>query len=272
MIETRFNDSKAYIESKTLLRPKTLLILGSGLGDFTNLMKNPVSIPYETIPSFVHKELVGHSGELFVGYIGQKPIYVMKGRNHYYQGITDEEMRYPIQLFRTMGVTNLIVTNACGGMNPGFHAGDIMIIEDHINFMGRNPLTGNNVDFLGPRFVDMSEPYNLKWIETIEAIAKDYEIHLQKGIYVGYSGPSYETKSEIKAFRMLGGDAVGMSTVPEVITAIHSGMKVLGLSCITNMATGISKHKLTHEEVLSASAQALDKISLLLLKFISQLD
>ncbi|MDD3122176.1 MAG: purine-nucleoside phosphorylase [Candidatus Izemoplasmatales bacterium] len=267
-----FCQSKIFIEGLSILRPKTLIILGSGLGDFAKFVKNPVIVSYSDIPFFVQKSIEGQSGELVIGLIGQHPVYIMKGRNHYYQGLTDEEMRYPIQMFKYLGVNNLIITNACGGMNPSFKPGDIMIIEDHINMMGRNPLIGDNVDIIGPRFSDMSEPYSLLWIEKIEEIAKSYEIHLKKGVYVGYFGPSYETRSEILAYRQLGGDVVGMSTVPEVIVASHAGMQVLGLSVITNMATGISMNKLSHDEVLKTSLEAMDKVSLLILKFIAFLE
>ncbi|HOO44323.1 MAG TPA: purine-nucleoside phosphorylase, partial [Bacillota bacterium] len=206
-----------------------------------------------------------------LGYLNGVPLLVMEGRKHYYEGVSDSEMRFMIQSFARIGVKQLVVTNACGGMNPDFEQGDIMLIEDHINMMGRNPLVGHNVDELGERFVDMSEPYDIEYRQLIDEIAKVENIKIQKGIYVSYMGPSYETKAEIRAFRMLGGDAVGMSTVPEVIVARHAKMRVLGLSIITNMSTGISKNKLSHEEVLETSKKSLAKLTILISRFIKRI-
>ncbi len=269
---TRLNQTINYLKSRVLTFPKTLVILGSGLGDFSNDFEVLISIPYHEIPHFQQTAVVGHLGELLLLKINQQEILVMKGRNHYYQGISDEDIRLPLQAFAFLGVQNLIVTNACGGMNPRYKAGDIMIIEDHINMMGRNPLVGENISELGPRFFDMSEPYSLEYIQSVEKIANDNHIQLQKGVYVGYLGPNYETKAEIRAFRMLGGDAVGMSTIPEVLVARQAGMKVLGLSVITNMSTGIQKSVLSHDEVLVFSKLALSKMKTVLTNFIETLN
>ncbi len=268
----KINEAVAFLNNKVPKSIDFLIILGSGLGDFAEQLHQSTTISYKDIPYFPLKQVEGHSGDLVVGTLYHKTVAVMKGRPHYYQGFSDEEMRFPIHLFAKMGIKNLIVTNACGGMNEDFAPGDIMLIEDHINMMGRNPLTGDNQDEIGPRFVDMSEPYDYKWIRLVTKIAESETIKVQKGIYVGYSGPNYETKSEILAYRNMGGDAIGMSTVPEVIVAKHSGMKVLGISCITNMSTGISKNPLSHEEVLIVSKMALSKISRLLLKFIESVN
>lgn len=263
--------ANSFLKDKVNSQIDTLLILGSGLGDFTNQEKIVQSIPYHDIPHFPVSHVEGHQSVLEVVKIEEKTIFVMKGRNHYYQGFSDEEMRFPIQLFAMFGVKHMIVTNACGGMNPHFKQGDIMLIEDHINMMGRNPLVGENIDILGPRFVDMSSPYDEAFMKQIIDIAKEENITLQKGVYVGYLGPNYETKSEIKAFRMMGGDAVGMSTVPETIVARHAGIRCLGLSVITNMSTGISKKALSHEEVLETSKTVSSKITVLLRKFLHNL-
>lgn len=270
LLKDQFDESASFIHQFTKLRPKTLIILGSGLGDLVHDLKESNVIPYSSIPHFPFIALEGHSGELWVGKIGEVSLYVMKGRNHYYQGFSDEEMRYPIQLFAYMGVKDMIITNACGGMNTTFIPGDIMLIEDHINMMGRNPLTGDNVDFLGPRFSDMTDPYTSEYLTKSLDISKKYNLNLKKGVYVGYHGPNYETKSEIKAYRMLGGDAVGMSTVPEVIVGAHSGMKILGISCITNLSTGLSKKALSHEEVLETSKTEIERIRHLITAFLTE--
>lgn len=269
---SKIKKAATFIQKKLEKDIDFLIILGSGLGDFANHLSNPLIISYQDIPYFPLKQIQGHSGELVLGTLYNKTVAIMKGRPHYYQGYSDEEMRFPIHLFARLGVKKVIITNACGGMNPDFIPGDIMLIEDHINMMGRNPLTGDNQDEIGLRFVDMTEPYKQDWIQLFSEIASHEKIQIKKGIYVSYFGPNYETKSEIKAYRQLGGDAVGMSTVPEVIVANHAGMNVLGISCITNMSTGISKTSLSHEEVLVVSKQALSKISILLLKFIESVN
>ncbi len=251
--------------------PTTLIILGSGINEFINNLEERSKISYQEIFNFETDISIGHSGNLYMGYINNIPILVMEGRKHYYEGVKDEEMRKMIQSFSAIGIQNLIVTNACGGMNLDFKPGDIMVITDHINMMGRNPLVGENNSNLGPRFVDMTEPYDLKFRELIDKIANKENIKLQHGVYVGYLGPSYETKAEIKAFKILGGDAVGMSTVPEVLIARHSNLRVLGLSIITNMSTGISKNKLNHEEVLETSKKTVKKLSKLLVEFIQKI-
>ena len=259
------------IFSLTDLRPGILIILGSGLGSFVETLKARVSVSYSDLFPFQKPAVEGHGGRLHIGLLNGIPVYCMQGRNHYYEGYSDLEMRFPIQLFGHLGAKTLLVTNACGGMNPDLAPGDLMLIADHINMMGRNPMTGFADSDLGPRFFDMSEPYSLKLISLAEKIGKQQGIETKKGIYVGYSGPSYETKAEIAAFRMLGGDAVGMSTVPEVIVANQASMEVLGISCITNMATGMQKHKLTHAEVLEVAKLAGEKLARLLSGIVSEI-
>ncbi|MFP4479225.1 MAG: purine-nucleoside phosphorylase [Candidatus Izemoplasmatales bacterium] len=251
--------------------PETMIILGSGINDFIEEISKSVVITYQELFDLKTDTSIGHLGKLHMGYIDKKPILVLEGRKHYYEGVSDADMRLIIQSFAEIGVKNVIITNACGGMNENFHPGDIMVIEDHINMLGRNPLVGPNNQSLGPRFVDMSEPYDYVFRKMIDDIAKNENIKLQHGVYVSYLGPSYETKAEIRAFRILGGDVIGMSTVPEVILARHANMRVLGLSIVTNMSTGISKQPLSHEEVLETSQKAMTRMSRLIKSFIKQI-
>ncbi|MBI9009917.1 MAG: purine-nucleoside phosphorylase [Tenericutes bacterium] len=251
--------------------PETMIILGSGINSFVNNLNDSESISYKELFNYDTDASIGHSGLLHLGYINKKSILVLEGRKHYYENVSDFDMRQMIQAFASIGVKNIVVTNACGGMNESFKPGDIMVIEDHINMSGRNPLVGLNNNDLGPRFVDMSEPYDLDFREMIDKVALKENIELQHGIYVSYIGPSYETKAEIRAFRMLGGDAVGMSTVPEVIIARQANMRVLGLSLITNMSTGITKNLLSHEEVLEVGKLSVHKLSKLLIGFLERI-
>lgn len=250
--------------------PDTMVILGSGINDVIQVLEDKTSISYEILFQLKTDQSIGHAGQLHMGYIDKRPILILEGRKHYYEGVTDEEMRLLIQSFAKIGVKHLVVTNACGGMNESFKPGDIMVIDDHINMLGRNPLVGDKND-LGPKFVDMSEPYDLEFRHIMDQISKAESIPIQHGVYVSYLGPSYETKAEIRAFKILGGDAVGMSTVPEVILARQAGMRVLGLSLITNMSTGISKTPLSHEEVLEVGKSSVKKLSVLLLKFLAHI-
>ncbi len=262
---------KRIIEEKFNKIPHTLIILGSGINDFNDNLRDSIKISYKDIFNFETDKSIGHLGYLHLGYINKTPILVMEGRRHYYENPSDKEMRKMIETFASLGVKNLIVTNACGGMNSKYKPGDIMVITDHINMMGRNPLVGENNYELGERFVDMTEPYDIEFRKLIDELAKKNNINLQHGVYVSYLGPSYETKAEIKAFKILGGDAIGMSTVPEVIIARHASMRVLGLSIITNMSTGISKNKLSHKEVLETSKKTVKKLSKLLVKFVQKI-
>lgn len=262
---------KEVVLNKFDLIPETMIILGSGIKEFINNLEDSTSVSYKELFNYDTDESIGHKGMLHLGYIHNKPILVLEGRKHYYEEVSDKDMRLMIQSFARIGVKNIVLTNACGAMNESFKPGDIMLIEDHINMMGRNPLVGTNDSFLGERFPDMSEPYDLEFREIITEVADNRNIKIQKGIYVSYIGPSYETKAEIRAFRMLGGDVVGMSTVPETIIARHANMRVLGLSLITNMSTGITKNKLSHEEVLEVGKRSVSKLSELLLGFLERI-
>ncbi len=262
---------KDLVLNKLGVIPKTMIILGSGINQFVDNLKDKETISYETLFNLKGDQSIGHAGNLHLGYIHKMPLIVLEGRKHYYEGVTDEEMRLLVQSFARIGVKNAIITNACGGMNESFNPGDIMVIEDHINFMGRNPLVGKNDSNLGPRFPDMSEPYDLEFRSLMQEISNDLNIPLQTGVYFGYLGPNYETKAEIRAFRMLGGDVVGMSTVPEVLLARHANMRVLGLSLITNMSTGINQSLLNHKEVLEVGKQSVEKMSKLIIEFLERI-
>lgn len=264
------NILKELVKKKFSIIPETMIILGSGINDFIEQLEDSESISYQELFHVDTDQSIGHSGRLHLGYINKKPILVLEGRKHYYEDVTDQDMRLMIQSFAKIGVKNMVVTNACGAMNEFFKPGDIMVIEDHINLMGRNPLVGMN-DSIGPRFPDMSEPYDLTFRKIVDEVAKNESVNLQHGVYVGYLGPSYETKAEIKAFRMLGGDVVGMSTVPEVIIGRHASMKILGLSVITNMSTGITNNKLNHQEVLIEGKKAVAKLSKILVGFLAKI-
>jgi len=230
-------------------QPRLGIILGSGLGAFADSLEKPVVIDYRDLPDFPTSSVHGHAGRLVLGYRGAVPIVAMQGRVHYYEGYSAWQVAYPARVLCRLGIKHLTVTNAAGGINLGFKVGDLMAITDHLNLAGYNPLIGPNVEGLGPRFPDMSHAYDPKSLEVLRGAAKAENVNLREGVYVSLSGPSYETPAEIRMLRTLGGDAVGMSTVPEVIVASHMGVKVTGISCITNLAAGIGQDKLSHEEV-----------------------
>jgi purine-nucleoside phosphorylase len=244
------------IRSRTPLQPSIGLVLGSGLGAIARSLKTAVAIPYGEIPHFPTTTIVGHPGELVVGTSEGIPVAVMAGRVHGYEGYTPSQVAFPIRVLGRMGIKTLIVTNAAGSVNVNYKPGELMIIEDHINAMGGNPLVGPNEDELGPRFLDMSEAYDRKLIEIAERACWKAGVTVRRGVYIGVGGPAYETPAEIRMARTLGADAVGMSTVPEVIAARHMGIRVLGMSCITNMAAGVLRKKLDHREVLEIGGRS----------------
>ena len=245
-----------FIRACTDLRPETAIILGSGLGELAERIQDAEIIPYREIPGFPASHVAGHAARLVFGRIGEKEIVAMQGRFHYYEGFTMKELCLPLYVLGQLGVKDLVVTNACGAVNESFAPGDLMLITDHINFSGRNPLIGPNDERFGPRFPDMSEAYDKALCAYARETAASLDLSLREGVYAFYSGPSFETAAEIRAFKALGADTVGMSTVPETITAVYLGMRVLGLSCITNMATGITQKKHSHEEVLLTAAKS----------------
>ncbi len=251
-----FQQSAAFIQQRYPHPIQIVCILGSGMGDLAAHLENPVEIPYSDIPNFPESTTEGHCSALALGQLAQsgKHVAFLKGRFHFYEGYAMEKVVYPLRVLKMLGATQLLVTNAAGGVNPNFKAGDLMLIEDHLNMMGTNPLIGKNLNEFGPRFPDMSEAYTPRLRELALQTAMELNIPIQRGIYCAISGPSYETPAEIRMFRMLGADAIGMSTVPEVIAASHMGMQVVGISCITNAAAGVlPHHKLSHEEVLAAA-------------------
>lgn len=260
-----------FISSKTSVSPKVGLILGSGLGVLADHIENAVSIAYQEIPYFPQSTVEGHAGELLIGSVHGTSVVLMKGRFHMYEGYGPELTAFPVRVMKALGVEKLLVTNAAGGINTSYNPGDLMLIADHINMTGRNPLTGPNDNELGARFPDMSEAYSRKLREVAKQAAEEKGISLQEGIYVGLLGPSYETPAEIRMFRTLGADAVGMSTVSEVIVARHAGIEVLGISCISNMAAGILDQPLSHEEVIETTDRVREKFLNLVLGIIPKL-
>ncbi len=252
-----------YITSKIEKVPETAVVLGSGLGFFADLITEKCEIPYQEIPGFPVSTAPGHAGKLICGYIGKKYVLCMSGRFHFYEGYAMRDVSFYVRALKVLGIKKLIITNATGGINKCFTPGDLMIIKDHIKFFDDSPLRGENISELGPRFNDMSEVYDKGLIEIAKSVAKKQGIDIKEGVYAFMPGPSYETPAEIKALGILGADAVGMSTVPEVITAAHCGLKVLGISCITNLAAGITKHKLTEEEVFETANKVGEKFSAL---------
>ena len=244
------------VEARSPLRPAIGLVLGSGLGGVAQSLKANVTIPYRDIPHFPTSTAIGHKGELILGTSDRVPVAVMAGRVHYYEGYRPDEVVFPVRVLAKLGVKILILTNAAGSVNVNYKPGELMVIEDHINLMGMNPLIGPNDEQLGPRFFDMTEPYDPVLRQIAEKACGKAGVTLRHGVYVAVAGPSYETPAEIRAYRTLGADAVGMSTVPEVIAARHLGLRVLAISCLTNMAAGVLKKKLDHLEVLEVGRKA----------------
>ncbi len=243
----------SYIRSMTDFQPEIGMILGSGLGDYAGQIENPVCIPYSGIPEFPVSTVAGHAGQFVLGERLGKKVIVMQGRFHYYEGYSQRQLTMPVRIMKRLGVDRLVITNAAGGVNLSFHAGTLMMISDHINYSGGNPLIGSNLDEFGPRFPDMSKVYDQPLRQKLREEAKKVGIRLDEGVYMMFSGPNYETPAEVRMARVLGADAVGMSTVPEAITAGHCGMRVLGISCITNMAAGVLDAPLRHDEVVETA-------------------
>ncbi|QNG61353.1 purine-nucleoside phosphorylase [Bacillus sp. PAMC26568] len=245
--------SAQYMKEKVKELPEIGLILGSGLGVLADEIEHAVKIPYEEIPNFPVSTVEGHAGQLVFGTLKGANVVAMQGRFHFYEGYEMKKVTFPVRVLKEMGVKTIIVTNAAGGVNESFEPGDLMIITDHINNMGTSPLIGPNDSSLGARFPDMSQAYSRELRQLAKNAASELGINVQEGVYVGNTGPAYETPAEVRLARVLGGDAVGMSTVPEVIVANHAGMKVLGISCISNMAAGILDQPLSHDEVMETT-------------------
>jgi len=261
MLKQKIAETITFLNSKTGLRPDLALVLGSGLGELGRQIEDAVVIPYSEIPHFKQSTAPGHNGALIIGTLQGKNVVCMQGRVHFYEGYSMQEITYPVRVFSAWGVETLILTNSCGGLDPDFTPGDLMVITDHINFMGANPLIGANEDDFGTRFPDMTETYTKELISLAKECAGDLELELKDGVYVSYSGPSFETPAEIRWFQTFGAQAVGMSTVPEAIVAHHCGMKLMAISCITNLAAGILEQPLSGEEVMVVANQVSGKFT-----------
>jgi len=270
--QEKIRTARDYIQARTRIQPQLAVILGSGLGALADEVEVDAAFPYGEIPGFPISTVAGHAGQLVVGSLADKKVVVMQGRFHYYEGYPMSLIIFPIRVMQALGSTALIVTNAAGGLNPEFNAGEVMLITDHINVMGNNPLIGPNDDQIGPRFPDMSQAYDSDLRALALTIAKRAGIKLQQGVYVATSGPTYETSAERRHLRIIGGDAVGMSTVPEVIAANHAGMRVLGMSAITNKATGDPDQQPdSHEEVIAMAKVAGEKLVRLVRQVIQEM-
>jgi purine-nucleoside phosphorylase len=265
------DEAVSVIRSRSKLQPAVGVILGSGLGNVVDAVKVETEIPYGDIPGGKASTVWGHAGKMTLGHVEDVPVIVLSGRMHFYEGYEMPEVMHLSRVIGRLGIKTLVVTNAAGGVNTSYKAGDLMLISDHINFMGVNPLRGPNVEQLGVRFPDMSEAYPESLRKIAKDVAKEIGLTLQEGVYLALSGPTYETPAEIRAFRTLGADAVGMSTVPEVIAMSHMNIPVLGISCITNMAAGILKQKLTHQEVIDTTARVQKQFTQLVLGLIKKL-
>ncbi|MGE8077955.1 purine-nucleoside phosphorylase [Peribacillus loiseleuriae] len=263
----KIEKAASFIKEKFNATPEIGLILGSGLGVLADEIENAVKIPYSEIPEFPVSTVEGHAGQLVLGELSGKKVVAMQGRFHYYEGYPMELVTFPVRVMKLLGVEKMIVTNAAGSVNESFVPGDLMLITDHINYTGTNPLIGPNDERFGPRFPDMSEAYSKQLRAKAKEIASSLQIDTKEGVYLGFSGPTYETPAEIRLARVMGGDAVGMSTVPEVIIARHSGIEVLGISCITNMAAGILDQPLSHDEVIETT----EKVKSSFLSFVKEI-
>ncbi|MGB0345946.1 MAG: purine-nucleoside phosphorylase [Balneolaceae bacterium] len=256
------DEAVSFLESQIGdFRPEYLVILGTGLGQLAEEVDLLHAIEYDNIPHFPVSTVESHHGRLLFGHLGGKPVVAMQGRFHYYEGYTMQEIVFPVRVARSLGVQTLIVSNACGGLNPNYQRGDIMLINDHINFLGDNPLIGPNDNELGPRFPDMSEPYTERLIDTAENVALDLSIKMHEGVYLAVSGPMLETKAEYRYMRQLGADVVGMSTIPEVISAVHMGLEVLGISVITDECFPDALEPVSLDDVLEAAGMAEPKMT-----------
>ncbi|WP_027847121.1 purine-nucleoside phosphorylase [Marinococcus halotolerans] len=254
-MQQQTKEAVQYIQSNIPAVPSTGLVLGSGLGVLADEIKNPVVLKYEDIPGFPVSTVEGHAGQLVFGELEGMQVAAMQGRFHYYEGYSLQEVTFPIRVMNALGVKRLLVTNAAGGVNHDFEPGDLMIIDDHINWLGANPLIGENDAELGPRFPDMSSAYSKGLAKIADEAALSLNIRIQRGTYMANTGPAYETPAEVRMARVLGADAVGMSTVPEVIVAVHGGMEVLGISCISNLAAGMLDQPLSHDEVMDTTSK-----------------
>ncbi len=267
----KINETAAFLADKMQYCPKIGIILGTGLGELATQITDRQEIPYEAIPNFPISTVEGHSGKLIIGKLGETKVLAMQGRFHYYEGYSMKEVTFPVRVMKALGVETLLVSNAAGGMNPSFQIGDLMIITDHINTFPEHPLRGKNEPSLGVRFPDMSNAYPESLRSKAKAIADAHGIRVVEGVYVGTSGPTFETPAEYHYFRVIGGDAVGMSTVPEVIVAVHAGIQVFAMSIITDLGVEGQVVEVSHEEVQQIANQAQPKMTLIMKELIATL-
>ncbi|MGD8427117.1 MAG: purine-nucleoside phosphorylase [Balneolaceae bacterium] len=265
------DEALSYIQEHTKARPSYLIILGTGLGHLADEIEVTGSISYSDIPHFPVSTVESHAGRLLFGTLSGKEVVAMQGRFHYYEGYSMQQIAFPIRVLKALSTDTLIVSNACGGMNPNYERGDIMLINDHINMLGDNPLIGPNDDDLGPRFPDMSEPYTERLLDIAENVALERRIKMHQGVYLALSGPTMETKAEYRFLRMIGGDVVGMSTIPEVITAVHMGMEVLGISVITDECFPDALEPVNIEQVVEAAGMAEPKMTQVIMGVLERL-
>lgn len=270
-LDKKISEAKIFIENNIAEKPEIGLILGSGLGILGDKAEKQIIIDYSDIPNFPVSTIEGHKGRFIFGEISGRKVAIMQGRFHYYEGYDLKEVVFPVWVMRSLGIDKLIVTNAAGGINTEYKPGDLMMIKDHINFMGKNPLIGPNLSSMGTRFPDMSDAYSKRLRDLIKNISLKLNIPIREGVYASMTGPAYETPAEIKMLRIMGADAVGMSTVPEVIAANHAGIEVAGISCITNMAAGVLDKPLSHEEVIRTADEVKDKFIKLVISIISEI-
>ncbi len=265
------NEAIQFIQSRYAIKPAVGIVLGSGLGSFSNEIDVECEIPYSDIPHFPVSTVKGHSGKLIFGNLSGKKVVAMAGRFHYYEGYSTREVVFPIRVLKFLGIQNLVLSNAAGGINQSYKVGDLMIIRDHISMLTINPLIGKNEEALGERFPDMSEPYKHYLIKSVKQIAEENNIEIKEGVYAGVTGPTFETRAEYKMLNLLGADAVGMSTVQEVIAAAHLGLPVFAMSVITDVGIREEENTITHEEVLQAAKEAEPKLTLIFKQLIAQL-
>lgn len=266
-ILNQLQEGVEYLSERIPFTPEIGLILGSGLGVLGEEVENAIIIPYSAIPGFSESKVAGHAGQLVAGEISGKKVLLMQGRIHYYEGHSMESIVYPVRVMKMLGIDNLLITNAAGGVNEKYIPGDLMIISDHIKLSLDSPLRGKNIDEFGSRFPDMSNAYNKDLIQLAKVVAEEIDLSVKTGVYMFMGGPNYETPAEVKMIRTLGADAVGMSTVPETICAVHAGMRVMGISCITNLAAGILDKPLDHNEVMDIAEQVKERF----IQFVSKI-
>ncbi|MBX3039872.1 MAG: purine-nucleoside phosphorylase [Bdellovibrionaceae bacterium] len=271
MVFAKLQETVGFLRTRTQIKPRVGIVLGSGLGAFVKEVTVEATIPFRDIPNFNAPTVEGHQGNLIFGTVGNNAVAILQGRNHYYEGHSMENVVFPTRTLALLGVETIVLTNSAGGFGETMQGGDFMIIEDHINLMGTNPLMGPNIKELGPRFPDMTEAYDRKLITKMEEIFHRHQVRYHKGVYCGVSGPTYETPAEVRYLKMIGGKAVGMSTVPEAIAANHLGLRVAALSCITNLAAGISRQKLSHDEVTQTAREVEQKFSTFLKEFVQEI-